>query len=70
MLATTKNIRFVRFIDYQNVGPIMNFLSVFTHACGRMFCDVRVCYKQMTVAEKAMHTTRQLILQESLFSDV
>ena len=35
-----------------------------------MFCDVRVCYKQMTVAEKAMHTTSQLILQESLFSDV
>ena len=20
------------FVDYQNVGPIMNFLSVFTHA--------------------------------------
>ena len=32
-----------------------------------MFCDLRVCYKQMTVAEKAMHTTSQLILQESLF---
>ena len=35
-----------------------------------MFCDARVCYKQMTVAEKAMHTSSQLILQESLFSDV
>ena len=28
-----------------------------------MFCDVIVCYKQMTVVEKAMHTTSQLILQ-------
>ena len=46
----------------------MNFLSVFTLVID--VCDVRVCYKQMTVVEKAMHTTSQLILQESLFSDV
>ena len=25
------------FVDYQNVGPIMNFLSVFTHARDRCF---------------------------------
>ena len=31
-----------------------------------MFCDVRVCYKQMTVAEKAMHKTSKLILQENV----
>ena len=29
-----------------------------------MFCDVRVSYKQMTVAEKAMHTTSQLLTIE------
>ena len=53
------------FVDYQNVGPIMNFLSVFTHARDRCFVT-----SEMTVAEKAMHTTSQLILQESLLSDV
>ena len=25
------------FVDYQNAGPIMNFLSVFTHARDRCF---------------------------------
>ena len=25
------------FVDYQNVGPIMNFLSVLTHAHDRCF---------------------------------
>ena len=59
------------FVDYQNVGPIMNFLSVFTHARDRcFFFDVRVCYRLMAVAVKAMHTTSQLILLQSVFSDV
>ena len=31
-----------------------------------MFCDVRVCYRLMDVAVKAMRTTSQLILLESL----
>ena len=35
-----------------------------------MFCDVRVCCRLMDVVIKAMHTTSQLILLESLFSDV
>ena len=55
------------FVEFQNDGPIMNFLSVFTPS---MFCDVRVCYRLIDVAVKAMHTTSQLILLESLFSVV
>ena len=35
-----------------------------------MFYDVRVCYRLMTVVAKAMHTTSQLILLESLLSGV
>ena len=35
-----------------------------------MFCDVRVCYRLIGVAVKAMHTTSQRILLESVFCDV
>ena len=35
-----------------------------------MFCDVRVSYKFVAVGVKAMDTTRQHILLESLLSDV
>ena len=55
-------------VDYQNDGPIMNFLSVFTHARHR--CFVTSEYVTNKCGGKAMHTTGQLILQESLFSDV
>ena len=40
----------------------MNFLSVFMHERDR-------CYRLTDVAVKALHTTSQLILLESLFSD-
>ena len=32
-----KTSNLFEFADYQNVGPIMNFLSVFTHARDRCF---------------------------------
>ena len=35
-----------------------------------MFCDVKVCHRLMAVVVKAMHTTSQQILLESLLSDV
>ena len=68
MMKKTSN--FFDFVDYQNVGSIMNFLSVFTHARDRCFFDVRVCFRLMVVSVKAMHTASQLILLDSLFSDV
>ena len=38
MLVTTKKIsNLFDFVDYQNAGPIMSFLSVFTHARDRCF---------------------------------
>ena len=37
LLTTKKPSNLFDFIDYQNVGPIMNFLSVFTHARDRCF---------------------------------
>ena len=40
----------------------MNFLSVFMHERDR-------CYRPTDVAVKALHTTSQLILVESLFGD-
>ena len=54
------------FVDYQNVGPIKNFLSVFTHARDRCFCDVRVCYKQMTVAVAAFSAALLIIKRITL----
>ena len=65
-----KTSNLIDLVDYRNVGQKMNFLSVFTHACDRCFFDVRVCYRLMAVAVKAMHTTSQFILLDSLFSDV
>ena len=47
----------------------MNFLSVFTHARDRCFVTSEY-YRLMDVAVKTTHTTSQLILLESLFSDV
>ena len=35
MLVATKKHHLFDFVDYQTVGPIMNFLSVFTHARDR-----------------------------------
>ena len=32
-----KTSNLYEFVGYQNAGPIMNFLSVFTHACDRCF---------------------------------
>ena len=38
MLVTyVKTSNLFDFVDYQNVEPIMNFLSVFTHARDRCF---------------------------------
>ena len=38
MPVTTKKASNVfDFVDYQNAGPIMNFLNVFTHAHDRCF---------------------------------
>ena len=53
-------------VDYQNAGPTMNFHA---RACS-IFCDVRVCHRYMAFVLKAMHTTSQHILLESLLSDV
>ena len=37
MLVMTKTSNLFDFVDYQNVGSIINFLSVFTHARDRCF---------------------------------
>ena len=38
MLVTTKKTsNLFKFVDYQNAGPIMNFLSLFTQARDRCF---------------------------------
>ena len=73
MLVMRKNRNKFLFdsVDYQNAGPKMNFLSVFTHTRDRWFCDVRVCYRLMAVVVKAMPTTStHNILLENLLSDV
>ena len=64
LVLTKKTSTLFDFADYQNAGPIMNFLSVFTHARDRCFVT-----SVMVVSVKAMHTASQLILLESLFSD-
>ena len=48
----------------------MIFLSVLTHARDRCFVTSEYVFRLMAVAVKAMHTTSQVILLESLFSDV
>ena len=70
LVMTKKTLNLFDFVDYQNVRPIMNFLSVFMHALDRCFFDVRVCYSLMAVAVKAAFTASQQILLESLFSEV
>ena len=62
LMMTKKTSNLFDFVVYQNAGPIMNFLSVFMHERNR-------CYWLTDVAVKALHTTSQLILLESLFSD-
>ena len=58
-------------VAYQNAGPKMNFLSIFTHARDRCFFYARVCYRSMAVIIKAMHTpSTHNILLKSLLSDV
>ena len=37
MLVMKKNTNVFDSVDYQNAGPKMNFLSVFTHARDRCF---------------------------------
>ena len=37
LVMTKKTSNLFEFVDYQNAGPIMNFLSVFTHARDRSF---------------------------------
>ena len=34
---TEENSNLSESVDYQNTGPKMNFLSVFTHACDQCF---------------------------------
>ena len=48
----------------------MNFLGVFTHARDRCFVTSEYATDINGCGVKAMHTTSQLILLESLFSDV
>ena len=64
------NSPFVRFCWLSKCWTNNELSECFHARSWSMFRDVRVCYKQMTVAEKAMHTPSQLILQESLFSYV
>ena len=71
MLVTTKKhqicsvVLIIKMLNQNN-----EFSECFHARSWSMFYDVRVCYKQITVAEKAMFLTSQLILQESLFSDI
>ena len=37
LVRTKKNASLFDFVNYQNAGPIMNFLSVFMHARDRCF---------------------------------
>ena len=37
LVMTKKTSNLVDFVNYQNVGPFMNFMSVFTHAFDRCF---------------------------------
>ena len=37
LVVTKKTSNLFEFVDYQNAEPIMNFLSVFTHAPDRCF---------------------------------
>ena len=37
LVMTEKKQFFFDFVDYQNAGPKMNFLNVFTHARDRCF---------------------------------
>ena len=63
MLVTTKTSTLYDFVDYQNVGPIMNFPSVFTHARDRCFVTSEYVTNN-DCGGKAMPTISQLILQE------
>ena len=69
MLVMTKKTTYLfDSVDYQNAGPKINFLSVFTHA--RDCCFVTSEYVTAVVV-KAMHiTSTHNILLESLLSDV
>ena len=49
------------FVDYQNVGPIMNFLSVFTHARDRCFVTSEY------VTNKCLWRKKQCIQLASLY---
>ena len=58
------------YVDYQNAGLKMNFLSV-SRTLVIDVCDVRVCYRFMAVVVNAMHTaSTHNILLENLLSDV
>ena len=59
MLVMTEKSNLFDSVNYQNAGPIINFLSVFTHVRDRCFVTARVCYRLMAVAVKAMHTTTE-----------
>ena len=70
LVMTKKKLKLNDSVDYQNAGPPMNFLCVFTRSLDQ-FCDVRVCYRLMDMAVEAMHTAdMHNILLESLLSDV
>ena len=72
MLVMTKNkLKFDRLSCLSKCWTNNEF-SVYFHARSwTMFCDVRVCYRLMVVAVKAIYTASMYnILLESLFSDV
>ena len=50
VITKKKQTNLFDYVDYQNAGPKMNFLSV-----SRMLVIVRVCYRLMAVIVKAMH---------------
>ena len=63
LMMTKRNLNLSYSVDYQNAGPTMTFLSVYTHARDQSLF--------MAVAMKAMHTaSTNTVLPESMHSDV
>ena len=70
LVITKKQTNLFDYVDYQNVGPKKNFLSV-SRTLVIDVLDVSVCYRFMAVAVKAMHTTSTHdTLLENLLGDV
>ena len=69
--VTEKKFKFDRICWLSKCWTINEFSECLHARSWSMFCDVRVCYRLMVVAVKAMHTANMhSILLESLLSDV